>query len=446
MRTLIKGGTLVNEGRVFKADILLEEGKIKEIFENPTDFKDENTEVISAEGKYILPGLIDDQVHFREPGLTHKGNIASESKAAAAGGVTSFMEMPNTNPQTTSVEELEKKFEIASRTSAVNYSFFIGATNNNVEQLLAADIKHTAGIKIFMGSSTGDMLVDDTHVLCEIFKKSKMLIATHCEDEQTVKANLEQAKAKYGENIPFEAHPVIRSSEACYKSSSLAIELAKKHNTRLHILHISSAEEVNLFANDLPLEKKRITAEACIHHLWFSDADYAEKGRWIKWNPAVKSARDRDAIWKGVLNNNIDIIATDHAPHTIEEKENGYLKAPSGGPLVQHSLVAMLEFVKQGKITLERVVEKVSHAPALCLQVNNRGFIRKGYWADLVMVDLNDSWTVNKSNLLYHCGWSPFEGYTFSSKVLTTWVNGKIVYKNGSVVDGARGSALTYSR
>jgi len=446
MRTLIKGGTLVNEGRIFKADILLEDGKIKEIFENSSHFKDENVEVISAEGKYILPGLIDDQVHFREPGLTHKGNIASESRAAAAGGVTSFMEMPNTNPQTTTVEELEKKFEIAAQSSAVNYSFFIGATNNNVEQLLAADIKHTAGIKIFMGSSTGDMLVDDSHVLNEIFKKSKMLIATHCEDEQTIKNNLERAKAKFGEEIPFTQHPIIRNAEACYKSSSMAVDLAKKHDTRLHILHISSAEEVSLFANNIPLEKKRITAEACIHHLWFSDEDYAEKGRWIKWNPAVKSAKDREAVWQGVLNNNIDIIATDHAPHTIQEKENGYLKAPSGGPLVQHSLVAMLEFVKQGKISLERVVEKVSHAPALCLQVKDRGFIRKGYWADLVMVDLHDAWTVNKTNILYHCGWSPFEGFTFSSKVLTTWVNGTIVYKNGSVVNGAKGVALSYNR
>ena len=446
MQSLIKGGTLVNEGRIFKADILIEDGKIKEIFENSADFKDENIEVISAEGKYILPGLIDDQVHFREPGLTHKGNIASESKAAAAGGVTSFMEMPNTNPQTTTAQELEKKFAIAAESSAVNYSFFMGATNYNIDELLAVDVKHTAGIKIFMGSSTGDMLVDDTHVLCEIFKKSKVLIATHCEDEQTIKNNLETYKAKYGEEIPFSAHPLIRNEEACYKSSSMAVQLAKKHDTRLHILHISSASEVALFANAVPLEKKRITAEACIHHLWFSDADYEEKGRWIKWNPAVKTAKDRDAVWKGVLENNIDIIATDHAPHTIEEKEGKYIKAPSGGPLVQHSLVAMLEFVKQGKITLERAVEKISHAPALCLQVEKRGFIRKGYFADLVMVDLNDAWTVNKSNLLYHCGWSPFEGYTFSSKVLTTWVNGKVVYKNGSVVNGAKGSALTYSR
>ncbi|MFZ9846914.1 MAG: dihydroorotase [Flavobacteriales bacterium] len=446
MKSLIKGGTLVNEGRIFKADILIEDGKIKEIFENSADFKDENVEVISAQGKYILPGLIDDQVHFREPGLTHKGNIASESKAAAAGGVTSFMEMPNTNPQTTTAQELEKKFAIAAENSAVNYSFFMGATNHNIDELLAVDVKHTAGIKIFMGSSTGDMLVDDTHVLCEIFKKSKVLIATHCEDEQTIKNNLETYKAKYGDDIPFSAHPLIRNEEACYKSSSMAVQLAKKHDTRLHILHISSASEVALFANDVPLEKKRITAEACIHHLWFSDADYEDKGRWIKWNPAVKTAKDREAVWKGVLANNIDIIATDHAPHTIEEKEGKYLKAPSGGPLVQHSLVAMLEFVKQGKITLERAVEKVSHAPALCLQVEKRGFIRKGYFADLVMVDLNDAWTVNKSNLLYHCGWSPFECYTFSSKVLTTWVNGKIVYKNGSVVNGAKGSALTYAR
>ena len=443
---LIKNTSIVNEGKTIHGDVLIKNGRIEKIASNISS--SENVQELDGENQFLIPGAIDDQVHFREPGLTHKANIYTEAKAAVAGGTTSFMEMPNTNPPVFTQELLEDKYQIAASNALANYSFFMGTSQDNLEEILKTNEKKkdVCGIKIFMGSSTGDMLVDDTHVLCEIFKKSKVLIATHCEDEQTIKNNLETYKAKYGEEIPFSAHPLIRNEEACYKSSSMAVQLAKKHDTRLHILHISSASEVALFANDVPLEKKRITAEACIHHLWFSDADYEEKGRWIKWNPAVKTAKDRDAVWKGVLENNIDIIATDHAPHTIEEKEGKYLKAPSGGPLVQHSLVAMLEFVKQGKITLERAVEKISHAPALCLQVEKRGFIRKGYFADLVMVDLNDAWTVNKSNLLYHCGWSPFEGYTFSSKVLTTWVNGKVVYKNGSVVNGAKGSALTYSR
>ncbi len=447
MKTLIKSGTIVNEGRSFVGSVFIEDGKIQEVFEGDNvPIGDANIEVIDATGKLIIPGLIDDQVHFREPGLTHKADIYSESRAAVAGGITSFMEMPNTNPQTTTIEELEKKFDIAAQNSIANYSFFLGATNHNIDQLLAADPKITAGLKIFMGSSTGDMLVDDTHVLSEIFKKTKLLIATHCEDEQTVKSNLEAYKAKYGENIPFEAHPLIRSEEACYKSSSMAVALAKKHGTRLHILHISSASEVGLFTNDIPLEKKRITAEACIHHLWFSDEDYKTKGPWIKWNPAVKTAKDRAAIWKGLLDNHIDIVATDHAPHTIEEKQSGYLKAPSGGPLVQHSLVAMLEFVKQGKITVERAVEKLCHAPAICLQVEKRGFIRKGYWADLVLVDMNKPWTVSKENILYKCGWSPFDGYTFSAQVSATLVNGNVVYKNGSIINGATGNQLLFFR
>ncbi len=447
MKTLIKDASIVNEGKIFSGSILIENGLISEIFTGSTDdFKDDNTEVISAKGKYIIPGLIDDQVHFREPGLTHKGDIYTESRAAVAGGITSFMEMPNTNPQTTTIELLEEKFNIAAKNSIANYSFFIGATNDNITQLLAADSSITAGIKIFMGSSTGNMLVDNHGVLNEIFSKAKLLIATHCEDEQTIKDNLALYKAKYGDDIPFEVHHLIRSEEACYKSSSFAVGLAKKHNTRLHILHISSASEVALFENNVPLSQKRITAEACTHHLWFTNEDYKEKGRWIKWNPAVKTAKDRDAVWKGILENNIDIIATDHAPHTIEEKEGSYLKAPSGGPLVQHALPAMLQMVKQGRITLERAIEKMCHAPAVCFSMEKRGFIRKGYHADLVMVDLNDPWTVEKSNILYKCGWSPFEGTTFDAKVNATWVNGTLVYKNGSVIENRAAQQIIFSR
>ncbi len=448
MKTLIKDASIVNEGRIFVGSILIEDGKIARIFEGTAnEYQNENTAVISAKGKYVLPGLIDDQVHFREPGLTHKGNIYSESRAAVAGGITSFMEMPNTVPQTTTLALLEDKFDIAAQNSIANYSFFIGATNDNTDVLIDADPTITAGIKIFMGSSTGNMLVDNHEVLNNIFSKAKMLIATHCEDEQTIKNNLAQYQAKYGDNIPFEMHHLIRSEEACYKSSSFAVALAKKHNTRLHILHISSASEVELFDNSMPLSQKRITSEACTHHLWFSDADYLEKDRWIKWNPSVKTAKDRDAVWEGVLNNKIDIIATDHAPHSLEEKQGPYLKAPSGGPLVQHALPAMLQMVKQGRISLERAVEKLCHAPALCFQIHQRGFIREGYHADLVMVDLNDPWTVDKSNILYHCGWSPFEGTTFDAKVITTWVNGSIVYKNGSVVEnGAMGQQIRFAR
>ncbi|MFM7021602.1 MAG: dihydroorotase [Flavobacteriales bacterium] len=447
MKFLIKDASIVNEGRIFSGSILVENGLIAEVFEGDgSNYKDENTEIISAGGKCLIPGLIDDQVHFREPGLTHKGNIYTESRAAVAGGITSFMEMPNTNPQTTTVELLEEKFNIGAKDSLANYSFFIGATNDNVSQLLAADPAITAGIKIFMGSSTGNMLVDNHAVLNEIFSKAKMLIATHCEDEQTIKDNLAAYKAKFGDNIPFDVHHLIRSEEACYKSSSFAVELAKKHNTRLHILHISTASEVALFENNVPLAQKRITAEACTHHLWFSNDDYKEKGAWIKWNPAVKTAKDRDAIWKGLLDNNIDILATDHAPHTIEEKQQGYLKAPSGGPLVQHALPAMMQMVKQGRISLEHAIEKLCHAPAVCFSIDRRGFIRKGYHADLVMLDMNDPWTVDKSNILYKCGWSPFEGVTFDAKVSATWVNGTLVYKNGSVIENRAAQQIRYNR
>lgn len=431
----IKNATVVNEGKAEKLNVLIDGERIKEVFPAGHHISDENVEIIDASGLHLLPGLIDDQVHFREPGLTHKAEIYTESRAAVAGGITSFMEMPNTNPQTTTHKEWEKKMEIGASRSIANYGFFFGATNENIDEVLAVSPQDVPGIKIFMGSSTGNMLVDDKEVLDNIFSKSKLLIATHCEDEKTIRANTQLYKEKYGENVPIECHPEIRNHKACYTSSSLACEIAKKHDTRLHILHISTAEEVNLFANDIPLNEKRITAEACIHHLWFTQDDYVKYGTNIKWNPAVKTVQDRDAVLQGVLDDKIDIIATDHAPHTIEEKNNTYFKAPSGGPLVQHALVAMLELVKNGKISMERAVEKLCHAPADCFRLYNRGFIKKGFQADLVLVDLNDPWTVSKENLLYKCGWSPFEGTTFSSKVKSTYVNGKLVYNNDKVIE-----------
>lgn len=431
----IKNAKVVNEGKAEKLNVLIDGERIKEVFPAGHHISDENVEIIDASGLHLLPGLIDDQVHFREPGLTHKAEIYTESRAAVAGGITSFMEMPNTNPQTTTHKEWEKKMEIGASRSIANYGFFFGATNENMDEVLAVSPQDVPGIKIFMGSSTGNMLVDDKEVLDNIFSKSKLLIATHCEDEKTIRANTQLYKEKYGENVPIECHPEIRNHKACYTSSSLACEIAKKHDTRLHILHISTAEEVNLFANEIPLKEKRITAEACIHHLWFTQDDYEKYGTNIKWNPAVKTMQDRDAVLQGVLDDKIDIIATDHAPHTIEEKNNTYFKAPSGGPLVQHALVAMLELVKNGKISIERAVEKLCHAPADCFRLYNRGFIKKGFQADLVLVDLNDPWTVSKENLLYKCGWSPFEGTTFSSKVKSTYVNGKLVYNNDKVIE-----------
>ena len=437
----IKNATVVNEGQSKKLNILIENDKIKDILPEGQEVSDENVEVIDATGLHLLPGLVDDQVHFREPGLTHKGEIYTESRAAVAGGITSFMEMPNTNPQTTTHAEWENKMDIGARNSKANYGFFFGATNENMDEVLAVSPKDVPGIKIFMGSSTGNMLVDDRSVLDNIFSKSKLLIATHCEDERTIRANTALYKEKYGENVPISCHPEIRNAEACYLSSSLAVEIAKKHDTRLHILHISTAKEVDLFSNELALKDKRITAEACIHHLWFSQEDYDKYGTNIKWNPAVKSKSDREAVLQGALDDKIDIIATDHAPHTKEEKNNTYFKAPSGGPLVQHALVAMLELVKNGKITLTKAVEKLCHAPADCFRLYNRGFIKKGYQADLVLVDLNDSWTVSKENLLYKCGWSPFEGTTFSSKVKTTFVNGVVVYDKGKVIENTSSSS-----
>lgn len=444
MITLITNANIVNEGKIIKGNVLITDNFISEISEHDITAKADR--IIDASGKYLFPGCIDDQVHFREPGLTHKGEIYTEAKAAAAGGITSFMEMPNTIPNTFTQELLEEKYKRASEVSLANYSFFMGASNDNIEEVLKTDPANVCGIKVFMGSSTGNMLVDKKETLEALFSKCKLLIAVHCEDEQTIKSSMEIYRAKYGEDVPMECHPLIRSEEACYKSSSMAVELAKKHNTRLHILHISTAKELELFDASIPLKEKRITAEACIHHLWFTDEDYITKGSLIKWNPAVKTERDRDAILRAVLENRIDVIATDHAPHTLEEKAQTYFKAPSGGPLVQHALNAMIELFHQGKISLEKIAEKMSHAPADCFQIEKRGYVRKGYFADLVLVDLNDSYIVEKSNILYKCGWSPFEGTQFHSAVTHTFVNGNLVFENGKFNETIKGSRLTFKR
>lgn len=444
-RILLKAATLINEGTERVADVLIENGRIAKIgsslsVEGTVDERD-------CSGLLLLPGCIDDQVHFREPGLTHKGNIASESRAAVAGGITSFMEMPNTVPNALTQTLLEDKYQIAQRTAFANYSFFMGASNDNLDEVLKTDGRNVCGVKIFMGSSTGNMLVDNTAVLERLFAEVPLLIATHCEDEATVRANLELYKEKYGEQIPMSAHPLIRNEEACYLSSSKAVELAKKHNTRLHILHISTGKETHLFRNDIPLEQKRITSEACIHHLWFTDADYATKGSLIKWNPAVKTQADKDEIWRALLDDRIDVIATDHAPHTFEEKSQSYLGAPSGGPLVQHALLAMLEASKEGKISRARVVEKMAHAVATCFQLEERGFIREGYFADLVLVNPAVSTSVTKESLFYQCGWSPLEGTTFSHRIETTFVNGIPVYEHGKeCVYREAGMRLTFNR
>lgn len=441
---LIKSATLVNEGRQYVADVLIKNGRIEKIASSISASPSE--QVIDGSGKYLFPGVIDDQVHFREPGLTHKANIFTESRAAVAGGVTSFMEMPNTVPNALTQKLLQDKYDIAAQTSLANYSFFMGASNDNIEEVLKTDIEKVCGLKIFMGSSTGNMLVDEEKTLDGLFAKVDMLIATHCEDEATVRANMETARQQYGEDVPIAQHPVIRSAEACYRSSSLAVALAKKHGTQLHVLHISTAKELELFDNSIPLAEKRITAEGCIHHLWFNDSDYALKGNFIKWNPAVKTATDQQAIFEAVLNGTIDVVATDHAPHTRQEKNNTYFKAPSGGPLVQHSLVAMLDFYHQGKITLPQIAEKMSHNPATLFKVKERGFIREGYFADLVLVDVNQPWTVTDENILAKCGWSPFEGHTFASKVTHTLVNGKLVYEQGQIYEAGSGSRLLFDR
>ena len=441
--TLIRNALLINEGKIFLADVFIQNGLIAQIGQS---LEVQADDIIDAGQKYLMPGIIDDQVHFRDPGLTHKADIYTESKAAVAGGITSFMEMPNTQPQTLTQDLLELKFKKANEVSLANYSFFMGASNDNLEEVLKTDPKNVGAIKIFMGSSTGNMLVDDKSVLENIFEKSKMLIAVHCEDEAIIRQNTAHYKSIYGEDVPIEIHPKIRSEEACYKSSSMAIELAKKHDTRLHVFHLSTAKEMELFRNDIPLEEKRITAEVCIHHLWFDDSQYADKGTHIKWNPAVKSKADKEAVFQALLDDRIDIIATDHAPHTLEEKNNTYFNAPSGGPLVQHALVAMLEFYHDRKISLEKIVEKMCHSPAICFQVENRGFLRKGYAADLVLFELNNPWTVKRDNILYKCGWSPFEGNTFKSRVSHTWVNGHLVYQNGKFDESQKGQRLTFSR
>jgi dihydroorotase len=443
MLTLIKNTTIVNEGKIFRSDILIENDKIKDISEN-IELKADY--IIDGTDLHLMPGVIDDQVHFREPGLTHKATIYTESKAAVAGGITSFMEMPNTQPQALTQELLEKKYELASNNSLANYSFFMGASNDNLKEVLKTDPKNVAAIKVFMGSSTGNMLVDNKEVLEELFSKSKMLIAVHCEDEKTIEKNTHLARKKYGENVPISEHSNIRSEEACFKSSSLAVKLAKKYNTRLHLFHISTEKEIDLLENKMPLGEKKITAEVCIHHLWFDQNDYAKKGTLIKWNPSVKKSSDRKALFQAMLDDKLDVIATDHAPHTLNEKNNTYFKAPSGGPLVQHALPVMLEFFSSKKIKLEKIVEKMCHNPAICFKIKNRGFIRKGYYADLVLVNLKKPWKVKKSNILYKCGWSPFEGQTFSSNITHTFINGHLAYKNGKFNEEKKGMRLKFSR
>ena len=440
---LIKEINIVNEGQIQEGDVLIKDDRIEKIGSSITA---EHATELDGSGLHLFPGVIDDQVHFREPGLTHKGNIFTESRAAVAGGVTSFMEMPNVNPQTVTQELLEAKYQIGAQNALANYSFYMGSTNDNLDEVLKTDTSKVCGIKIFMGSSTGDMLVDDPDTLESIFRNAPILIATHCEDEGTIRANTEKFVAEYGDDIPFRFHPIIRNEEACYLSSSIAIELSKKNGTRLHILHISTGKETNLFTNEIPLEEKRITSEACIHHLWFSDQDYDEKGAFIKWNPAVKTANDRDQIWKALLDDRIDVIATDHAPHTLEEKQNPYTKAPSGGPLIQHTLVAMLDFYHQGKISLERIAEKMSHAVARCFEIEERGYIREGYKADLAIVNLNNPWKVERNNIRAKCGWSPFEGHTFKSSIEKTFISGHLAYSDGKLDESKMGQRLTFDR
>ena len=440
---LIKNGLIVNEGQILNRDILIEDQRIQKI---AADITAENAQVIDVEGSFVLPGIIDDQVHFREPGLTHKGNLASESMAAVAGGITSFMEQPNTKPQTTTREKLEEKFEMARQSSYANYTFLFGGTNNNLEEIKRLDKHACSGIKLFLGSSTGNMLVDDEEVIEQIFKNTEMVISAHCEDESTIRHNLDHYLTQYGDDIPIRFHPLIRSEEACYISSSSAIRLAAKTGARLHVFHLSTAKETDLFRNDIPLEEKKITAEVCLHHLWFSDEDYEEKGTLIKWNPAIKTKKDRSKLWEALLDDRIDIVATDHAPHTIDEKSQPYVLAPSGGPLVQHALVAMLENYLGGRIALEHIVTKMCHNPAILFDIEDRGFLREGYFADIAVVCTDDSWQVTKDNILYKCGWSPFEGYRFRSKITHTFINGALVYDKGMLTGQKNAMRLTFNR
>ena len=445
MIQLIRNATIVNEGRTFIGSVLIDGEHIKAVFEGnqPVELSESFTE-IDATGLLLLPGVIDDQVHFREPGLTHKGDLFTESRAAVAGGVTSYMDMPNTRPQATTIEALEEKYTLAAEKSLANYSFLMGVTNDNIDELKKVDQRNVAGLKMFMGSSTGNMLVDNEETLNRVFSELKMLIVTHCEDEGIIQHNIQHYKELLGEEIPIEYHPLIRNAEACYKSSAYAVELATKYNSRLHVFHLSTEKEMSLFRSDIPLKEKRITAEVCVHHLWFSDADYAKYGNRIKWNPAIKAESDRLALIEAVNSNKIDVVATDHAPHLLSEKEGSCLKAASGGPLVQHSLVAMLQLVKDGCFTTEKVVEKMCHAPADLFRIEKRGYIRPGYFADLVLVNPNASWTVNVDNILYKCGWSPFEGTTFDNAVAKTWVNGQKVFDKGVFDESVRGKRLIF--
>ena len=444
MRILIKNAQIVNEGKIFKSDILIENDLIAKISET---IPEENIDkIIDAEGEFLIPGVIDDQVHFREPGLTHKGDIESESKAAIAGGTTSFIEQPNTVPNAVTQELLEEKYKIAAEKSYANYSFSMGGTNDNLEEVLKTNPRNVAAIKLFLGSSTGNMLVDNPEILEEIFSKVKMPICVHCEDETTIRKNTEIYKEQYGEDIPVKFHHLIRSEEACYLSSSKAVELAKKTGARLHIYHLSTAKETELFRNDIPLKEKKITAEVCVHHLHFTNSDYETKGSLIKWNPAVKTETDKNGLWEALLDDRIDVIATDHAPHTLEEKSNKYLKCPSGAPLVQHSLNVMLEYYKNGKISLEKIVEKMCHNPAILFEIEKRGFIKEGYKADLVLVDLNKEYTVSKENILYKCGWSPLENEIFHSEITHTFINGNLAYEKGRFSDEKFGERLLFER
>ncbi|MBT9188208.1 dihydroorotase [Zobellia russellii] len=442
-KILIKNAKIVNENSIFESDVLLQDDIIMKIEAN---ISDDTAKIIDIEGKYLLPGVIDDQVHFREPGLTHKGDISSESRAAVAGGITTYMEQPNTNPQTTTIEKLEEKFQMGAKSSFANYSFPFGGTNDNLEELKRLDKNACSGVKLFLGSSTGNMLVDNEEVIEKIFRNTEMVISAHCEDEGTIKRNLAEYKEKFGDDIPVKYHPIIRSEEACYLSSSKAVALAKKTGARLHVFHLSTGKETDLFRNDIPLEQKKITAEVCVHHLWFSEADYDTKGTLIKWNPAVKTAADRDQLWKALLNDRLDVIATDHAPHLLSEKDNVYTKAPSGGPLVQHALTALLDKVHENVISVEKVVQKMCHNPAILFQIEKRGYIREGYFADLVVVDMNAPYQVTKENIAYKCKWSPFEGTTFKSSVTHTFVNGHLAYENGNFSPERNARRLTFNR
>ena len=443
MKYLIKNGKTINEGKIVEQDILLEDNFIVKI---DNDISDATATIIDAKGKYVIPGIIDDQVHFREPGLTHKANIYTESKAAVAGGVTSFMEQPNTNPAALMQELLEQKYEIAAQTSLANYTFFMGTSNDNYDEVMKTDFSKVGALKIFMGSSTGNMLVDNEHVLSKIFANLNGIIVTHCEDEQTIKKNTEKYKQQFGDNIPMNYHPIIRDDEACYISTKLAIDLAKKYNSRLHVFHISTEKELDLFDNSILLKDKKITAEVCVHHLFFDESDYAKLGSQIKCNPAIKYKSDKDALFRALLDDRLDVIATDHAPHTWQEKQQSYFKAPSGLPLVQHSLQLMLDFHHQQKISLEKIIEKMCHAPADCFQVKNRGYLREGYFADIAIVDIQKEYTISKENILYKCGWSPLENKTFKGEVTQTFVNGNLVYNNGLFDESKKGQRLLFSR